>query len=521
MKIIFSFCLLFSLSISSFAQTFTRSALPTPLTTPWEIVYGPDNFLWISEDGGTVSRVHPLTGAKTIVYVADDYFPGSPLEQSTLCFQPNIGSGTMGLALHPDFMEEGSSFIYYVYSYNNGSESAPETRYKLERLTWNPNSETVTDHADLVLALPNGYDHLGGRLMSIKREGIPYLFLSMGDNGISEDNSPGCYVPESANPNNHAQDPQFKNGKIHRFNMDGSIPTDNPIAGNSFYTRGHRNPQGLIYNPHQDVLYDVEHGDRIDDEINILQAGMNYGWKDVRGYSSDNNYPGEAEYVAAYVPDPNIAGDMLVDPLYSWCATTPSTSDDFLEWCTVAPSGGIYYQSNGIPGWDNSLLVVTLKNGTTTNNEMYRFKLNQDGISLAPSTVENPNPQRYFAEDQALNGRLRDIALSPDGTKIYLINNNDDIEEQITIYTLDPNSTQDMAAMSNFKFYPNPANDVLTLPAGIRIAMLSIYDAAGSLVLQERNTHPQLDISLLSVGIYTARIITLTGETMTGRFMKE
>ena len=69
----------------------------------------------------------------------------------------------------------------------------------------------------------------------------------------------------------------YQNGEIHRFNIDGSIPFDNPFPGNSFYTGGHRKPQGPIYNTQQDILYDVEHGDRTDDEINILMPGMNYG----------------------------------------------------------------------------------------------------------------------------------------------------------------------------------------------------------------------------------------------------
>jgi hypothetical protein len=75
-----SFFTLFVL-ITSFtalqSQTFTRSQLPTTLDTPWEMTYGPDGYLWITEAGGTVSRVHPTTGAKTNVYVAPDFYGGS------------------------------------------------------------------------------------------------------------------------------------------------------------------------------------------------------------------------------------------------------------------------------------------------------------------------------------------------------------------------------------------------------------------------------------------------------------
>jgi len=253
------------------AQTFIRSELPTSLTTPWEIIYGPDNYLWLTEAGGKVIRVDPLTGAKQNVYTASDYFDGGNTEQLTLCFQPGIGVGTLGMALHPDFMDPSTSYIYYVYSYNSGTSSNPITKFKIERLKWEASSFSITQHITLVPSMPTGYDHLGGRLMIIPQNEVPYLFFTVGDNGVSETNSPGCYSSQTLNPNNFAQDPNYKNGKIHRFHLDGSIPSDNPIAGNSFYTRGHRNPQGLMFNPDKNIIYDIEHGDRTDDEINVAK----------------------------------------------------------------------------------------------------------------------------------------------------------------------------------------------------------------------------------------------------------
>ena len=70
------------------AQRFTRSELPTTVTTPWEITYGSDHYLWVTESGGIVSRIHPVSGEKTTVYTAPDYFPGSPKEQSPLFYIP-------------------------------------------------------------------------------------------------------------------------------------------------------------------------------------------------------------------------------------------------------------------------------------------------------------------------------------------------------------------------------------------------------------------------------------------------
>lgn len=516
--------LIVSIAYTVNSQTFTRSQLPTELDTPWEITYGPDGMLWITESGGVVSRVDPVTGAKTKVYTAPDFFEGSPLEQLQLCFMPDIGSGTLGLDLHPEFLNPATSFIYFVYSYNEGTDSMPDTRFKLARLRWDWSSETVMEKVDLVTGISSGYDHLGGRLMAIMRDkGAPYLFLTIGDHGISEINSPECYDPQSENPNNFPQDPTTDNGKVHRFNMDGSIPSDNPIAGNSFYTRGHRNPQGLMYIPHLDLLYDVEHGDRTDDEVNLLEAGMNYGWKWVRGYHADNNYPGEAEFIANYSPHPLIEGDRLVEAFYSFCAEPQPSSDEYLEWCTPAPSDGIYYNSDGIPEWKHSLLVTSLKNGTVTDNQIHVLKLAPDGRSLMPSTIDNPNPSTFFAEDQAVNGRLRDIAVSPDGTKLYLINNGGEgITDKISVYTVEKSSAVDNVNKSEtISFYPNPASTTMHVQSKEAIEKLEIFSVAGELMNTEQHMTTQIDISSLPEGMYIAKMNTSTGKQLTRKFVKQ
>jgi len=359
--------------------------------------------------------------------------------------------------------------------------------------------------------LTTGYDHIGGRLLSIKQNNVPYLFISIGDHGISEDNSPTCYTPQSNNPNNFAQDATTQNGKIHRFNMDGSIPSDNPIAGNSFYTRGHRNPQGLMYNPTLDILYDVEHGDRTDDEINVLHKGMNYGWKDVRGYHSDNNHPGEAAYVSSYTPNSSITNDSLVEAFYSWCTTPADTSSSYTDWCTVAPSDGIYYGSSAIPEWTNSLLVVTLKDGASTDRELYQFKLQANG-ELAPSTPSNPNPKKIFGDDQSVNGRLRDVCYSSDGHTIYLINNGG-ASNKITVYTYDSSSVavNDIPSdIASVKLYPNPVSNILTIEGAnqlLDIKKIKIRSINGSLVYNEEKNHQHINVSKLARGVYFISII--------------
>nr|WP_294859059.1 PQQ-dependent sugar dehydrogenase [uncultured Fluviicola sp.] len=517
----FIFLLIILKSFIGITQTFVRSELPTPVSTPWEMTFGPDSMLWMTESNGRVSRVDPQTGDKTIIYTAPDYFGGSPLENSVLCPSLGIGAGTLGLALHPDFTIPGSSYIYFMYSYNSGTSGSPATRFKIRRLEWNPTSEQIIGYQDIITGISTGYDHLGGRLLAVKRSNIPYLFVSIGDHGSSETNSPQCYNPQSDNPNNFAQDPSTDNGKIHRYNMDGSIPADNPIPGNSFFTRGHRNPQGLVYNTNLDLLYDIEHGDRTDDEINILEKGMNYGWKNVHGYHWDDNFPGEATYIANYIPNSSIPNDHLVEPIYSICAVQTPSSNTGNTWCTVAPSDGIYYNSTAIPAWTNSILMVTLKKGDSTDMELYQFKLNAQGI-IEPSTPQHPNPRKYFTQDQFSNGRLRDIAISPDGRKIYLINNGGatSATDKITVYTY-----VDTTGLTPFEFkiYPNPSNEAVSvqLPEN-KPALIRIFDAKGAKIneFSSQSDFVTLDIVDLKAGLYW---LSYESETLKRieRFVKE
>lgn len=501
----------FLVSIGAFSQSFNRTELSTDVSFPWEIVYGPDNFLWITETGGVVSRIDPTNGAKTVVYTAPDYFGGSPLENSIHCPNSAIGSGTLGLDLHPGFLNSETSFIYYVYSYNSGTTQEPATKFRIKRLTWNASLSSVIADSNIVNNITSGYDHLGGRLMAIEQNGIPYLFLTIGDNGKSDQNSPDCYVPQSTNPNNFTQDVTAQNGKVHRFNIDGSVPSDNPIPGNSFYTRGHRNPQGLMYNNDLNILYDIEHGDRTDDEINVLYKGMNYGWKQVRGYHNDQSFVDEQNFVSTYVAHPQIPNDSLVQPLYSWC-TEPSTSSTWTDWCTVAPSDGVYYGSAGIPEWTNSLLVVTLKDGLSTDREVFQFKLDSNG-KLVPSTVEHPNPKKFFGGDQTLNGRLRDIAVSSDGKTIYLINNGGADKNKITIYEYDSSTSigYTNTSASNITLYPNPilgSKAMITgIPPSSKFKVLAIHSAHGVTMIPRVDSNLNIDTSNLSSGVYVVYLM--------------
>ena len=493
------------------AQSFVRSELPTTLSTPWEITYGPDDFLWLTESEGRVSRVNPTNGNKTVIYTAPDYYAGSPQEVLP-CVQAPIGAGTGGLALHPDFTDSSTAYVYFVYSYNSGSVDTPSTKFRIKRLKWDATTNAITNDTNIVNLIATGHHHVGGRLKAIKQNNVPYLFLSTGDHGVSELKQPDCYSPPSSNPNNFTQDIETPQGKIMRVNMDGSIPLDNPVPGNPFYTRGHRNPQGLIHHASLGTIYAVEHGDITDDEINVLYKGMNYGWKEIRGYRNDNSFPGEADYAANYIPDPSVPNDSLVDPFYSWCTTLPIDTTESNPFCTVAPSGGTFYGSSAIPEWTNSLLVVTLKDNAVTDKEVYQFKLLPNG-DLAPSITGSPNPKKFFGNDQALNGRLRDIAVSNDGTTIYLINNGGAATDKIIVYTIDSTTSvvNTNLPSSTIGLYPNPTTNDMVYLKGTKelegFLKIEIYALNGKLIFT--SFHPrEINVTSLNKGLFLMKVIT-------------
>jgi glucose/arabinose dehydrogenase len=535
----FTFFLLvfFTSSITLFSQLFERTELQTELDVPWEIQYGPDHHLWITDRQGIVARVDTL-GNKTIVYQAPDFFWGSEYEYLQSACQKFVISGTLGLALDPRFTESDHSYIYYIYSYNAGSDSVPMTNQKIVQLHWDKELEVATYVRDIFDSIPSGMDHIGGRMMAVVENDTSYLYFTVGDCGVSEFSRPDCFPDQSLNPDNFTQDPSTRNGKTHRIYINGDIPWDNPIPGNSMFTRGHRNPQGMMYVPQTKALYTTEHGDFTDDEINELFPGMNYGFKNVHGYHSDDNFPGEADFVANYQSHPLIANDSLVEPLFSWCAVPkPENVKDNSTWCTVAPSDGIYYGDTTIPSLHNTFIVTTLKTSDLVTSGLYVFHLNEDRKTLRPSTEKHPNPRRLLVEDNPLNGRIRDIAFNHDGTKMYLIGNNFNGQpNRITVYTytgeadttIDPEDSTETSVQDVFgtkgslSLSPNPVVDVLNISTSFEPVSIEIFSVIGEKVLEFSGKYSKIDVRTLPRGVYT---ISVKGKTINSivhsTFLKE
>ena len=220
--------------------------LTSGLDTPWEIAWGPDDAIWVTERGGAIHRVNPDTGR---------------VAQVGRIAVTEVGeSGLMGMAFHPDFRAQ--PFVYLVYSFSAGNE----IRNRLVRMRFNGVSLKAAEV--LLDNIPGGRIHNGSRL-AIGRD--RFLYMTTGDAGRP----------------NLSQDLDSVAGKLLRFTLDGQPAPGNPF-GTSIYSYGHRNAQGLVFHPETDDLYLTEHGPADNDEVNRVEIGRNYGWPNVRGFCDDD-----------------------------------------------------------------------------------------------------------------------------------------------------------------------------------------------------------------------------------------
>jgi len=246
------------------------------LNVPWEISWGPDNWIWFTEQGGTVSRVNPATGQRKVLLTIPDVFRKKSY-------------GLLGMAIHPDFKNSPYVFLDYTYLRDSTIQS------RLVRYTYA--NDKLTNPVTLLNAIPGETYHNGCRII-IAPDGK--LMMSTGDAGRDK----------------MAQDPKALVGKILRLNIDGSIPADNPIPGSPVWSWGHRNPQGLVF-ASNGKLYSSEHGEASSDELNIIRKGANYGWPNVLGKCTTEE---EKVYCGA---------NAITEPLNDWTAIIAPSGIDY------------------------------------------------------------------------------------------------------------------------------------------------------------------------------------------------
>tara|TARA_B110000438_G_scaffold294536_1_gene336091 strand:- start:837 stop:2153 length:1317 start_codon:yes stop_codon:yes gene_type:complete len=335
------------------------------LDVPWEIKWGPDNFLWVTEREGIVSRIDVETGEKHIILdIQNDIWDSNE-------------AGLLGMEIHPEF-NNGSPYIFLAYTYVSNGAKEKIVYYEYDFV-----SDQLVNEVVLLDGLDGNSTHVGCRLMALDDL---TMFITTGD----------------AQNWNASQDIDELTGKTLRMSInmtDGTVGqalSDNPISGSLVWTWGHRNAQGLAMSP-DGTIYSSEHGPSNDDELNILNKGANYGWPNVQGYC-DNQW---VDYGYANALNNNYSeidyceDNNITDAIWSSGSST------------IAPSDILWYNHPSIPEFQNTLLMTVLK-----DKMLVRFELTEDGQSMESYT-------EFFNNEW---GRLRDICVSPDG-KIYLATN--------------------------------------------------------------------------------------------------
>jgi aldose sugar dehydrogenase len=314
------------------------------LEIPWDMQRWGEDTIIFTERGGDIKRLAVNSG------VIDTLFNSSDVAAEGQ-------AGLMGLQLHPDFPND--PFAYVAMCYYVGSN----IKLRIDRLTYNSTTDSLEFDESIVSNIPSSNSNTGGRIMIDEDE---FLWLTVGD----------------IKNNDLAQDESSLNGKILRYNIDGSIPSTNPTSGSAVYSFGHRNPQGLAQTETGSILIS-EHGPSSNDELNKIESGGNYGWPHVSGFCNSGTQ--------------SICDSLnVVEPLETWSPT-------------IAPAGIEFSAGSEVPEWDNCLLVASLK-----EKRLFVSQLNTQEDAVT-------NTSWILAGDF---GRVRDVLIM-DG-KIYLCTSNRD-----------------------------------------------------------------------------------------------
>lgn len=334
----------------------------TGLQHPWSVAFLPDGRKLITERSRGLYLVE--NGNRTRV-------DGVPAYHAT------GQGGLMDVVLHPDYEENG--WIYLTYSRGDSGGTVPAlARARLD-------GTSLTDVEELFESNERTGPgrHYGSRILFLD-DGT--LLMTIGDRGAQPP---------------RAQDPLDHSGSVVRLNPDGSVPDDNPFVGDDDYapelfSYGHRNIQGIIQHPQTGDIWATEHGPRGGDELNLLEAGNNYGWPVAtlgRDYRTEGRFP-DAE--TRHRED-------MVDPVF-----------EFLP--TLAPSGLAVVQGDHFPAWEGNLLAGGLR-----------------AERILRLVIED---QTVIHSEELLTGkigRIRDVRQGPDGN-IYVLNDRSDA----ALYRIEP-----------------------------------------------------------------------------------
>ncbi|CAD5108737.1 PQQ-dependent sugar dehydrogenase [Zestomonas carbonaria] len=331
----------------------TTEVVASGLEHPWGLTFLPDGRMLVTERPGRL-RI-----------VASDGALSPPLGGLPEVYARGQG-GLLDVVLSPDFAKD--RLVYLSYAEGGGDKGMAGTAVGRGRLA---DDASRLDDFQMIFRqepkLSSGL-HFGSRLV-FDRDG--YLFVALGEN----------------NERPTSQDLDKLQGKVVRLHPDGKVPDDNPFVGQArarpeIWSYGHRNQQGAALNPWTGVLWTHEHGPRGGDEINIPQAGKNYGWPLA---THGINY--------SYLPIPEAKGE-----------TVPGTEPPLHVWeKSPAISGMAFYDAERFPAWRNNLFI-----GALAQQQLIRLQLDGDRVVHEERLLED------------FKARIRDVRQGPDGY-LYLL----------------------------------------------------------------------------------------------------
>jgi glucose/arabinose dehydrogenase len=511
------------------------------LADPWEVTYGGDDSLWVTEAKGyKVKKVSIVNGGQRTVldisWRSTFLLPGDTnFNVKFTIATHNPQGGLMGMAIHPNFFDPVNPqryiFVAYVHDFVNSVPSNGGDFYtnRIVRFTYNTSTNKFDSPVSLCDTIPGSSDHNSGRLIIAPVGDSMYLFYAAGDMGAGQF--------QNSNRLEKAQNVLSYEGKILRFRInpdndagafDKWIPSGSGTDANPFnnyagasqsavWAMGIRNNQGFAYL--KGNLYGASHGPFSDDEINLLQAARNYGHPLVIGDSTDGNYnnakagpaagslplisneganarafrdpsnnPNYGNPIFSFYPAPagNTSTAWTIQYIYNDIGGALSANG---SWPSEAISGMDGYAGSKIPGWKNSLLLGCLKGG-----RIIRLKLNASGTGTAP----NNNTSDTTTLFRSVN-RFRDIALSPDGLSLYTVIDSSATTSGPT--TNNPIVSQCSGCLQKYTFigyntagtFPN-GTFTTTMPSSIPIAagLANQCENANTVVINAANNNTNL-----------------------------
>ncbi len=336
-------------------NSFKQVTVAKDLERPWGMAWLPDGAILITE---RVGRVKILQNGS--------------LEQIAIAEIPNLfvsgQAGLMDISLHPRFAQ--NNLVYLTYSSGNfQSNHTSILRAKFD-------GKALVEPQVIFEVTPSksGNQHFGSRIVWLPDD---TMLIAIGDGGNPPLQLDGELI------RNQAQKLNSQLGKVLRLKDDGSIPSDNPFvktagANPAIWSYGHRNIQGLFADPISKQVWSTEHGSRGGDELNLIEAGKNYGWPVV---TFSQEYTGGK--ISKEVSRPN-----MVDPKLVW---TPA----------IAPSGLLLYRGNIFRGWQGNLFA-----GGLVSKSVVRIKI-EGNKTIVQETIP-------------VGQRVRDVRQGKDGF-IYIL----------------------------------------------------------------------------------------------------